>query len=137
MKVDVTVTGKPSAPANQAKPKPAKRKRAKAKRKRKAPSQAAKGVAKTVPVAEKEFSIALSGGNTLKAGSYTFSVKNIGKIQHDLAIAGGGQKEQKTPLLSAGQQKPLKVALKPGKYKFFCTVPGHEQAGMKVDVTVR
>src|SRR2546428_469676 len=83
---------------------------------------------KTVQVAEKEFSIALAGGNTLKAGHYTFAVKNTGKIQHDLAIAGANQKEQKTPLMSAGQQKALKVALQPGKYKFFCTVPGHEQA---------
>ena len=31
----------------------------------------------------------------------------------------------------------LAVALKPGKYKFYCTVPGHEQAGMKVQVTVK
>jgi uncharacterized cupredoxin-like copper-binding protein len=28
------------------------------------------------------------------------------------------------------------VRLKAGKYKFYCTVPGHEQAGMRVNVTV-
>jgi uncharacterized cupredoxin-like copper-binding protein len=29
------------------------------------------------------------------------------------------------------------VDLPPGEYKFYCTVPGHEQSGMKVDVTVK
>lgn len=127
MKVEVTVTGAKSKPAKPAKP-----------AKRKKPPARAKGTkAKTVPVTEKEFSIALAGGSTLAAGSYDFAVKNAGKIQHDLAIEGGSLKEKKTPLLDGGKSKDLKVALKPGKYKFFCTVPGHEQAGMKVDVTVR
>ena len=30
----------------------------------------------------------------------------------------------------------MAVTLKPGKYHLYCTVPGHEQAGMKVDITV-
>jgi uncharacterized cupredoxin-like copper-binding protein len=40
-------------------------------------------------------------------------------------------------LIAAGQSKSLEVDLKPGKYTFFCTVPGHEQAGMKLQVTVK
>ena len=42
----------------------------------------------------------------------------------------------KTPLIDAGQSESLEVDLQPGKYMFYCTVPGHEQSGMKVDVTV-
>lgn len=124
MKVDVTVAGATSKPAKPAKPKKAA-----------APAKGAN--AKTVAVTEKEFSIALAGGSTLAAGSYDFAVKNAGKIQHDLAIEGGNLKQKRTPLLDGGKSKDLKVALKPGKYKFYCTVPGHEQAGMKVDVIVR
>jgi hypothetical protein len=90
----------------------------------------------TVSVAEKEFSIALDGGNNLQAGRYTFAVDNVGKIEHDLEIEGGGLKEAKTKLIAAGQSDELKANLKPGKYKFYCTVPGHEQAGMRVNVTV-
>jgi uncharacterized cupredoxin-like copper-binding protein len=95
------------------------------------------GPAKTVNVSEKEYSIALAGGSNLKTGVYKFAVDNTGKIQHDLAIEGKGVKETKTPLIDAGQSKSLQVQLKPGKYKFFCTVPGHEQAGMRVAVTVK
>jgi uncharacterized cupredoxin-like copper-binding protein len=124
MKVDVTVTGGGRKPA----PKPAK----------KAPSAPSKApAAKPAKVTEKEFSIALAGGKELEAGKYAFDVANDGKIQHDLAIEGNGIKETKTPLIDAGQSKKLQAELKPGRYKFYCTVPGHEQAGMKVDVTVR
>jgi uncharacterized cupredoxin-like copper-binding protein len=92
---------------------------------------------KTVNVSEKEFSIALAGGSSLKAGKYAFAVANVGQIQHDLAIEGNGLNQTKTPLINAGQSKTLPVDLKAGKYKFFCTVPGHEQAGMRVEVTVK
>ena len=85
---------------------------------------------------EKEFSISLAAGNTLTSGKYVFAVQNVGKIQHDLAVQGNG-KEVKTPLLSPGQSKSLPATLNAGKYTLYCTVPGHEQAGMKVDVTVK
>ena len=84
-----------------------------------------------VAVTESEFKIALAS-TTLKAGKVTFDVKNAGKIQHDLAIKGG----PKTKLISPGGSAKLTVTLKPGKYHLYCSVPGHEQAGMKVDVTV-
>jgi plastocyanin len=92
--------------------------------------------AKTVQVTEKEFSIALQGSKSLKAGSYTFDVLNQGKIQHDLTIDGDGLKDKKTKLINGGQSAKLSAKLKPANYTFYCSVPGHEQAGMKVNVTV-
>lgn len=89
----------------------------------------------TVAVSEKEYSIQLAGGSTLKAGKLTFDVKNDGKIQHDLAVADG--QEKKTPLIDSGKSAKLSVDLEPGKHKLYCTVPGHEQLGMKQEVTVR
>lgn len=87
--------------------------------------------AQTVQVSETEFKIALAGYKA-KAGKFTFDVKNAGKIAHDLAIKGG----PKTALIQPGGTAQLIVTLKPGKYHLYCTVPGHEQAGMKVDITL-
>jgi uncharacterized cupredoxin-like copper-binding protein len=92
----------------------------------------AKPAAKKVPVSEVEFKITV-GSTDLKAGEITFEVKNDGKIPHDLAIKGTSDK---TELIPAGGTAELKVTLKAGKYELYCTVPGHEAAGMKLDITV-
>jgi uncharacterized cupredoxin-like copper-binding protein len=86
----------------------------------------------TVQVTETEFKIALAGYKA-EAGKFTFEVKNDGKIPHDLAIKGGS----KTKLIQPGQSATLTATLKPGKYHLYCSVPGHEQAGMKVDIAVK
>jgi uncharacterized cupredoxin-like copper-binding protein len=91
----------------------------------------AEAAAQTVQVTEMEFKIALAGYKA-KAGKFTFNVKNAGKIAHDLAIKGG----PKTALIQPGGTAQLTATLKPGKYHLYCTVPGHEQAGMKVDITL-
>jgi uncharacterized cupredoxin-like copper-binding protein len=88
--------------------------------------------ATTVKVTEKEFKIALPS-TRLAAGKITFDVQNAGNIPHDLAIKG--MKEQ-TKLIPAGGSAKLTVTLKPGTYELWCTVPGHEAAGMKLDITV-
>jgi uncharacterized cupredoxin-like copper-binding protein len=88
--------------------------------------------ATTVEATETEFKIALSS-TKLEAGRITFDVKNDGKIEHDLAIK---EMKEKTPLIPAGGTATLNVTLKPGKYLLYCTVPGHEAAGMKLEVTV-
>jgi uncharacterized cupredoxin-like copper-binding protein len=93
---------------------------------------APKPSATTVPVSEVEFKITL-GSTDLKAGEITFEVKNDGKIPHDLAIKGTSDK---TKLIPAGGTAELKVTLKAGKYELYCTVPGHEAAGMKLNITV-
>ena len=92
----------------------------------------AKPAATKVPVSEVEFKITLASTN-FKAGEITFEAKNDGKIPHDLAIKGTSDK---TKLIPPGGSAELKVTLKPGKYELYCTVPGHEAAGMKLNITV-
>jgi uncharacterized cupredoxin-like copper-binding protein len=94
-----------------------------------APPQAA---ASTVDVTETEFKIALPSID-LKAGKVTFKVKNAGNIPHDLAVKG---MDAKTKLIPTGGSAELTVTLKPGTYELYCTVPGHEAAGMKLNITV-
>jgi uncharacterized cupredoxin-like copper-binding protein len=89
------------------------------------------GGAQTVQVTETEFKITLAT-TRLKAGTVTFKVKNVGKIQHDLAIAGGS----KTKLINPGGKATLTTTLKSGSLELYCTVPGHKAAGMDLKLTV-
>ncbi|MFL5998645.1 MAG: cupredoxin domain-containing protein [Streptomyces sp.] len=72
---------------------------------------------------------------TLKAGSYTFAVKNDGQHDHAMEIDGSGT-EQKTRTLAPGESANLTVSLKDGKYQVYCPVDGHKDLGMKTELTV-
>jgi uncharacterized cupredoxin-like copper-binding protein len=85
-----------------------------------------------VSVSETEFKIT-TDLTSFKAGQITFVAKNDGKIPHDLAVKGTSDKTNEIP---PGGTAELKVTLKPGKYELYCTIPGHEQAGMKLTITV-
>jgi plastocyanin len=72
---------------------------------------------------------------TAKAGTVTVQLTNKSPIEHDVAIAQGSIVLGQTPVFTGGS-KSVTVKLKPGTYKFFCTVPGHRQAGMEGTLTV-
>jgi uncharacterized cupredoxin-like copper-binding protein len=95
-------------------------------------TSAPKPAAQTVQTSETEFKITLSS-TTFKAGTITFNIKNDGKIAHDLAVKGTSFK---TPEIAPGATAELKVELKAGTYEVYCTLPGHEAAGMKIHITV-
>jgi uncharacterized cupredoxin-like copper-binding protein len=81
-----------------------------------------------VPVKESEFKIELPS-TKLKAGSYVFELANDGNESHDLTIDGPQVSKAHTPVINGGQDATLKVKLVPGTYDFYCSVPGHRQAG--------
>jgi uncharacterized cupredoxin-like copper-binding protein len=85
-----------------------------------------------VHVSETEFKIT-TDLTSFKAGQITFVAKNDGKIPHDLAVKGTSDKTNEIP---PGGTAELKVNLKPGKYEVYCTIPGHEAAGMKLTINV-
>lgn len=94
-------------------------------------------VHKTITVKEDEFHIILPSTGTLAPAEYTFTVQNVGKIPHDLAIEGGTLSEEaKTPLIAPGKSATLKVSLGKGAYELYCTVPGHKEAGMDAELSV-
>jgi uncharacterized cupredoxin-like copper-binding protein len=98
------------------------------------PTTKATSAPTAVAVTETEFKIALPK-STLAAGSYSFKVKNDGKIEHDLVVEGNGV-DAKTPTIDAGKTATLEVDLKPGTYDVYCSIPGHKQAGMDLKLTV-
>ena len=101
-----------------------------------ASSAPASAAGKTIQVQEKEFKILLPV-TTVAAGKVSFVVKNIGKTQHDLAIAGPAVTGPKqTALINPGASATLTVTLGKGTYTLTCTVPGHAQLGMKATLKV-
>lgn len=73
---------------------------------------------------------------TAKAGKVTITFTNKAPEGHNFTIEGpSGQKLGATPTFDGGS-KTLTVTLKPGKYPYLCTVPGHAMGGMKGTLTV-
>lgn len=71
-----------------------------------------------------------------KAGTVTIAFENKATIEHNVTVASpSGATLGATPT-SSGGTKTLTVTLKPGTYKFYCSVPGHRQAGMEGTLTV-
>jgi uncharacterized cupredoxin-like copper-binding protein len=73
---------------------------------------------------------------TAPAGKDTFKFTNDAPVPHDFAIKNGGGELGVTDQISNGETADLTVTLKAGDYTFYCTVPGHEAAGMKGTLTV-
>ena len=68
---------------------------------------------------------------TAKAGKVTIVMTNMSAVfQHNVAIKGKGV-SKKGKVVGKGGQSKVTATLKPGTYTFYCTVPGHEAAGMK------
>jgi uncharacterized cupredoxin-like copper-binding protein len=70
-----------------------------------------------------------------KAGKVTIDMTNMSPIEHDVAVAQGTTIVGQTPVFTGGS-KAVTLTLKPGTYTFYCTVPGHRQAGMEGTLTV-
>jgi uncharacterized cupredoxin-like copper-binding protein len=73
---------------------------------------------------------------TAKAGKVTLLSKNESPVPHDISVKDGGVDERGKQVQNGGTSK-VAVDLEPDKYTFYCSVPGHEQGGMKGTLTVR
>jgi plastocyanin len=78
---------------------------------------------------------------TASAGTVTFAFTNDSSVPHDFAIEVRNTNDVDrfgvTKVISNGASDDLTVDLIPGEYTYFCTVDGHEQAGMKGTLTVQ
>jgi plastocyanin len=72
-----------------------------------------------------------------KAGSDTISFDNVQAQPHDVKVEdSSGSEIGGTELVSSGTATAT-VDLQPGTYTFFCSVPGHREAGMEGTITVK
>lgn len=74
---------------------------------------------------------------TSKAGKVTVNFTNQSAVPHDVALEDeAGETIAQTETVAEGTDSTT-AELKPGKYTFYCTVPGHRQAGMEGTLTVK
>ncbi len=69
----------------------------------------------------------------VEAGEVSVTLTNDGSVQHDLRIDGAEFFVEAGP----GESTDGTADLDKGSYQFFCTVPGHRDAGMEGVLEVR
>jgi plastocyanin len=122
----------PDAPALGGVPAPGTQPQAPAK-----PQPKVKGPGGTVNLAASPTQIAYTSKSlSSKPGKVTIDFNNPAQIQHDVAVAKGSQQLGKSPLVAGGSTS-VSLNLAAGSYVFYCTVPGHRQAGMQGTLTVK
>lgn len=72
---------------------------------------------------------------TAKAGKVTIDFTNPAPLEHNVVIEQNGKELAGFEPIVEGEES-LSADLKPGTYTFFCSVPGHRQAGMEGTLTV-
>ncbi len=71
-----------------------------------------------------------------EGGQVTLDMPNDAPVEHNIAIKGNGV-DEKGPVVGKGESSEVSADLQPGKYVFYCSVPGHEEGGMRGELTVK
>ncbi len=61
-------------------------------------------------------------------------ITNKGSLQHDFVI---DELKVKSKLLNGGESDTVTINAKAGTYQYYCSVPGHKEAGMVGTLTVK
>jgi plastocyanin len=76
-------------------------------------------------------------GLQAQPGNVEITYDNPSPVPHSIAVAtSNGNVVGQVEPFTAGKQTVALNDLTPGKYVFYCTVPGHREAGMEGDLTV-
>jgi plastocyanin len=71
---------------------------------------------------------------TAPAGRATFEFTNQSSTPHDFVLEQDGNEIAKTEVITDGTDT-AQATLEAGEYTYFCSVPGHRQAGMEGTLT--
>ena len=70
------------------------------------------------------------------AGKVEIDFTNPAPIEHDVNIEQDGKQLAGSDLVSDGDSTTVSTDLKAGDYTYYCSVPGHREAGMEGTLTV-
>ncbi len=73
---------------------------------------------------------------TAPRGQVQLVLTNNASISHNVAIRGNGLAAKKGKVVGRNGVSKVTATVKPGKYTYYCSVPGHEAGGMKGTLTV-
>jgi plastocyanin len=73
---------------------------------------------------------------TGKAGDDTIDFKNPSSVPHNVSIENSSGKTIAATKTITESETSTKVELEAGEYTFFCSVPGHREAGMEGTLTI-
>ena len=90
------------------------------------------GVATSFEVSLTEFSISPAAIEVPAGQELTFKVTNAGTMAHDFSVGG----TKGTKRLEAGQSETIKVPGVTASTQAWCTIPGHKESGMVMQITV-
>jgi plastocyanin len=71
-----------------------------------------------------------------KSGNVTITMDNPSPVPHGVAVEGNGV-DKDGSVVNKGGKSTVTASLKPGKYTFYCPVPGHKEAGMEGTLTIK
>jgi plastocyanin len=99
---------------------------------------AAQGGEQTVKVSSPEDGALVFEPNklTAKAGTVTIDYDNPSPVDHSVAIEAGSETLDESEI-AADATLTAAADLDPGKFVYYCTVPGHREAGMEGTLTIK
>lgn len=71
------------------------------------------------------------------AGKVAIDFTNDASIPHDVVVEDSAGNEVAASPVITGDSAVVEFDAKPGDYTFYCSLPGHEEAGMKGTLTVK
>jgi plastocyanin len=74
---------------------------------------------------------------TANAGKVTVDFTNNSALEHDVVLTDSQNKILGQTAIFQGGSKSFTATLAPGTYTYYCSVPGHRQAGMQGTLTVK
>lgn len=70
------------------------------------------------------------------AGTVRITMTNPSPVPHNVALRGDGV-DEKGEVVQGDAESTVEAEVQPGEYVFYCSVPGHEEGGMKGTLTVK
>ncbi len=97
----------------------------------------AAGPGGTIKVAADESALAYDTDSLeVDSGKVEIDFDNPSSIGHDVDVEKDGEELGGTEVIAQSEES-VEVDLEPGTYTFFCSVPGHREAGMEGTLTVK